>query len=103
MSQLLSRKKAPPAPERTDIYDEIGRFLKLPPGKLSGLADLQRKQDSRRRYKLRLYLCSKRFENCFSKCANAKSGVRYALFSIRNRLASLNGLLRRNFWRWSRV
>ena len=30
ISQLLSRKKMPPAPERTDIYDKLGRFLKLP-------------------------------------------------------------------------
>jgi transcriptional regulator with XRE-family HTH domain len=43
-SQLLSRKKMPPAPERTDIYEKLGSFLKLPAGKLAGLADLQRKQ-----------------------------------------------------------
>ena len=41
ISQLLSRKKTPPAPERTDIYDKLGRFLKLPAGKLAGLADVQ--------------------------------------------------------------
>src|SRR5713101_1834618 len=45
ISQLLSRKKMPPAPERTDIYDKLGRFLKLPVGKLAGLADVQRKQE----------------------------------------------------------
>jgi hypothetical protein len=28
----------PPAPERTGIYDKIGRFLKLPAGKLAGLS-----------------------------------------------------------------
>src|SRR5246127_1585270 len=44
ISQLLSRKKTPPAPERTDIYDKLGRFLKLPAGKLASLAELQRKQ-----------------------------------------------------------
>ena len=49
ISQLLSRKKAPPAPERTDIYDKLGRILKLPPGKLAGLADLQRKQELRKK------------------------------------------------------
>ena len=42
ISQLLSRKKMPPAPDRTDIYDKLGRFLKLPAGTLAGLADLQR-------------------------------------------------------------
>ena len=39
ISQLLSRKKMPPAPERTDIYDKLGRALKLSTGKLVGLAD----------------------------------------------------------------
>src|SRR6266581_8177016 len=45
ISQLLSRKKMPPAPDRTDIYDKLGRFLKLPAGKLAGLADVQRRQE----------------------------------------------------------
>ena len=45
ISQLVSRKKMPPAPERTDIYNKLGRALKLPAGKLAGLADLQRKQE----------------------------------------------------------
>jgi transcriptional regulator with XRE-family HTH domain len=45
ISQLLSRKKSPPAPDRTDIYDRMGKFLKLPDGQLSKLADLQRKEE----------------------------------------------------------
>jgi transcriptional regulator with XRE-family HTH domain len=45
ISQLLSRKKMPPAPERTDIYEKLGSVLKLPAGKLAGLADLQREQE----------------------------------------------------------
>src|SRR5919109_4693330 len=49
ISQLLGRKKTPPAPERTDIYDRIERFLKLPSGKLAGLADLQRKQELKKK------------------------------------------------------
>jgi transcriptional regulator with XRE-family HTH domain len=48
ISQLLARKKLPPAPERTDIYDKMGKLLKLPRGKLSKLADLQRKEELRR-------------------------------------------------------
>jgi transcriptional regulator with XRE-family HTH domain len=44
ISQLLTGKKSPPAPERTDIYDELGKLLKLPHGKLSELASLQRKE-----------------------------------------------------------
>jgi len=49
ISQLLSRKKMPPAPARTDIYDKLGRFLKLPAGKLAGLADVQRKQELKKK------------------------------------------------------
>ncbi len=45
ISQLLARKKAPPAPERTDIYEKIGQFLKLPSGELSRLAEIQRRQE----------------------------------------------------------
>ena len=39
----------PPAPDRTDIYDKLGRFLKLPAGTLAGLADLQRKNELRKK------------------------------------------------------
>jgi transcriptional regulator with XRE-family HTH domain len=49
ISQLLSGKKMPPAPDRTDIYDKLGRLLKLPAGKLAGLADVQRKQELRKK------------------------------------------------------
>jgi transcriptional regulator with XRE-family HTH domain len=49
ISQLLSRKKAPPAPNRTDIYDKMGRFLKLQKGELAKLADLQRQEELKRK------------------------------------------------------
>ncbi len=42
ISQLLTRKKAPPAPSRTDIYGKMDRFLKLPRGELAKVAQLQR-------------------------------------------------------------
>jgi transcriptional regulator with XRE-family HTH domain len=48
ISQLLTRKKLPPAPERTDIYDKMGRFLKLSSGKLSELAHAQRTEAFKR-------------------------------------------------------
>jgi len=43
ISQLLTRKKLPPAPDRTDIYEKMGKFLKLSSGKLAKLAELQRR------------------------------------------------------------
>jgi transcriptional regulator with XRE-family HTH domain len=49
ISQLLTGKKAPPAPERTDIYDKMETFLRLPAGKLATLADLQRLEALKRK------------------------------------------------------
>jgi transcriptional regulator with XRE-family HTH domain len=48
ISQLLTRKKLPPAPDRTDIYDKMGKFLKLPSGKLAKLAEDQRMEELKR-------------------------------------------------------
>lgn len=48
ISQLLTRKKLPPAPDRTVIYDKMGEFLNFPSGKLSALAHHQRKEESKR-------------------------------------------------------
>ena len=45
ISQLLTRKKAPPAPHRTDMYDKMDTFLQLPRGDLVRLADLQRQEE----------------------------------------------------------
>src|ERR1700678_142997 len=48
ISQLLTRKKSPPAPDRTDIHEKMGRFVKLPTSKLSELAEHQRKEELKR-------------------------------------------------------
>jgi len=49
ISQLLARKKAPPAPNRTEIYDKMERFLKLPNNELSKLAELQRREELKKK------------------------------------------------------
>jgi hypothetical protein len=49
ISQLLARKKAPPAPNRTAIYDKMESFLKLPNGELSKLAELQGKEELKKK------------------------------------------------------
>ena len=49
ISQILTRKKAPPAPARTDIYDRLGEFLKLPVGELARLAEIQRQEELKKR------------------------------------------------------
>jgi len=48
ISQLLTRKKAPPAPNRTDIYDKMEAFLGLTKGELTKLANLQRHEELKR-------------------------------------------------------
>jgi transcriptional regulator with XRE-family HTH domain len=48
ISQLLSRRKLPPAPDRTDIYEKMAKFLKLPSDRLSKLADHQRREELKR-------------------------------------------------------
>ena len=45
ISQLLTRKKAPPAPHRTDIYNKMDAFLQFPRGELARLANLQRREE----------------------------------------------------------
>jgi len=49
ISQLLTQKKLPPAPTRTDLYEKIGKLLKLPGGELAKLADLQRREQLKRK------------------------------------------------------
>jgi transcriptional regulator with XRE-family HTH domain len=49
ISQLVTGKKPPPAPERTDIYGRMESFLRLPAGQLATLADLQRREALKRK------------------------------------------------------
>jgi len=49
ISQLLNRKKLPPAPDRTDIYARMGKFLKLPPSQLSDLAAHERTEEVKKK------------------------------------------------------
>ena len=49
ISQLLAKKKTPPASDRTDIYNKIAKILKLPAKELSRLADTERREELRRK------------------------------------------------------
>ncbi|HYX81253.1 MAG TPA: helix-turn-helix transcriptional regulator [Gemmatimonadales bacterium] len=49
VSQILTHKKAPPAPDRTDIYDRMDRFLRLPQGELARVAEAHLKDELKRR------------------------------------------------------
>ena len=68
ISQLLSRKKVPPAPERTDIYEKLGTFLKLPSGKLADLAELQRKHELKKKIQSPIPLYGEVRELLLEKC-----------------------------------
>ncbi len=48
ISQLLTGKKLPPAPSRTDIYEKLGKVLKFSNGELAKLAVAQRMDALRR-------------------------------------------------------
>jgi len=45
ISQLLTRRKAPPAPDRTDIYPKMEAFLQLKNGELGRLAEIKRTEE----------------------------------------------------------
>src|SRR5246127_5802113 len=49
ISQLLSRKKAPPAVERTDLYERMDAFLEFPRGHLSSMVQAQRHEELKKK------------------------------------------------------
>ena len=49
ISQLLTRKKAPPATDRTDLYERINLFLRLPKGQLSAMVEAQRREELKKK------------------------------------------------------
>ncbi len=81
ISQLLNRKKAPPGPERTDIYGKLGKLLKLPVGTLENLADVQRKQELKKKIQLPpLPLFKDVRELLLQKCKRARQSKIRAIF-----------------------
>ena len=88
ISQLLTRKKAPPAPNRTDIYDKMETFLQLPRGELAKLADLQRQEELQRKLRERSGYMGHSIFNSLprrttSRSSNAISGHREAFLLCR--------------------
>jgi transcriptional regulator with XRE-family HTH domain len=49
ISQLLTRRKAPPGRDRTDIYPKMEAFLQLEPGELARLVEIERTEELRRK------------------------------------------------------
>ena len=52
VSQLLTRRKSPPAPERTDIYGKMEALLQLKPGELERLVEIERADELKRKLAL---------------------------------------------------
>ncbi len=47
--QLLTRKKAHPAVDRTDLYERMNAFLRLPKRRLSAMVEAQRREDLKKK------------------------------------------------------
>jgi hypothetical protein len=52
VSQLLTRRKSPPAPDRTDIYGRMETLLELEAGELQRLAEIERADELNRKLAL---------------------------------------------------
>ena len=82
VSQLLTRRKLPPAPDRTDIYEKMGKFLKLSSGKLAKLAELQRREALKRGFEdLPAPLFAEARELILRKCTPEKQQQIQAIFA----------------------
>ncbi|HSA93350.1 MAG TPA: helix-turn-helix transcriptional regulator [Terriglobales bacterium] len=80
ISQLLTGKKAPPAPERTKLYERIGAFLRLPKGELSRMAELQRTEEIKKKLGPTDPLFREVRELILRKCVPAKRNQARAIF-----------------------
>ena len=81
ISQLLTRKKLPPAPDKTDIYEKMDGFLQLPNGELATLARAQRLDELRRGYEeSQGALLKETRELILRKCAPARQQQIRAVF-----------------------
>jgi transcriptional regulator with XRE-family HTH domain len=81
ISQLLARKKAPPSADRTEIYARMSLFLGLPEDELSKLADLQRREELKRKVAEPLQpLYRESRELLLRKCANNTRGEVRTIF-----------------------
>ena len=84
VSQILTRKKSPPAPERTDIYDRMDRFLKLPQGELARVADAHLKEERKRELGEVGPLLPELRELILKKCAPADIAAMRAIIELQS-------------------
>jgi transcriptional regulator with XRE-family HTH domain len=81
ISQLLGRKKLPPLPNRTDIYDKMSGLLRIPREELARLAALQHHEAVDRTW---IATPQARFgpmrELILAKCRTSRQGTMRAIF-----------------------
>lgn len=81
VSQLLSRRKAPPARTRTDIYGKMETFLQIQAGELGRLAEIERSDEVRRKFGQAPEAMFQEFRDLvLSKCAPGKRDEVRAVF-----------------------
>ncbi len=81
ISQLLSRKKLPPLPNRTDIYDKISGLLGVPRDELARLAALQHHEALDRTWRAEPEpLFGPMRELILRKCRTARQAAMRAIF-----------------------
>src|ERR1041385_7790399 len=80
VSQLLTRRRAPPVPTRTAINDRGGKLLRLPTGELARRADVQRKEALKQELGETEPLYREVRQLVLRKCAPARSEHVRALF-----------------------
>ena len=93
VSQLLSGKKAPPAPHRTDIYDRLDRFLKLPPGELTKVAERERIEELKRKLGLRAEPLFPKLRELLLRTARADKAHQIAVIMERQPFGELERLV----------
>lgn len=96
VSQLLSRKKAPPGRDRTDIYAKMETFLELEPGELGRLAETERAEELKRRLDRRPEPLFQQFRDLLlRKCAPQNRDEVRAIFDAQP-FGTLERLVARN-------
>ena len=81
VSQLLTRRKAPPGRDRTDIYAKMEAFLEIEEGELGRLAEIERTDELRRKIGQSPAALFQEFRDLvLRKCAAAKRETVRAVF-----------------------
>ncbi len=88
VSQLLTRRKSPPAPERTDIYGKMEALLQLKPGELERLVEIERADELKRKLALAPQPLFRGFRDLFWASALLSDAPKSAPSSSESRSAS---------------